>query len=184
MAETSDLEPKKVVRESYNSISRAYRGDAVSRDRGYFRWLAVLTPLLQPGDPVLDLGCGCGIRSPRSWPPLFVSLASISPRSKSPAPRLSCRRPHFCAKTSWQSTFPPIPLRPLSPSLPSSTSPCRSNVLSLRASSAGCGQVAISWLPSDTRRGQATKTSGTEHPCIGVRPMRPRTWPGCGTVGL
>ena len=61
MAETSDREPKEVVRESYNRISRAYRGDAVSRDRGYFRWLAVLTPLLQPGDPVLDLGCGCGI---------------------------------------------------------------------------------------------------------------------------
>ena len=61
MTDTSDLEPKKVVRESYNRISRAYRGDAVSRDRGYFRWLAVLTPLLQPGDPVLDLGCGCGI---------------------------------------------------------------------------------------------------------------------------
>jgi len=61
MTETGDLEPKEVVRESYNRISRAYRGDAVSRDRGYFRWLAVLTPLLQPGDPVLDLGCGCGI---------------------------------------------------------------------------------------------------------------------------
>jgi SAM-dependent methyltransferase len=61
MTETRDLEPKKVVRESYNRISRAYRGDAVSRDRGYFRWLAVLTLLLQPGNPVLDLGCGCGI---------------------------------------------------------------------------------------------------------------------------
>ena len=65
-----------------------------------------------------------------------------------------------------------------------STSPCRSNVPSLRASSAGCGPVAISWSLSDTRRGQATKTPGTVHPCIGVRPMRPRTWPGCGTVGL
>lgn len=61
MTDPRDREPKKVVRDSYNRISRAYRGDAVSRDRGYFRWLAVLTPLLQPGDPVLDLGCGCGI---------------------------------------------------------------------------------------------------------------------------
>jgi SAM-dependent methyltransferase len=61
MAETDDLDPKELVRQSYNRISRAYRGDAVSRDWGYFRWLAKLTPLLQPGDPVLDLGCGCGI---------------------------------------------------------------------------------------------------------------------------
>lgn len=36
----------------------AYRGDSLPRDRGYFRWLAELTPLLQPGDTVLDLGCG------------------------------------------------------------------------------------------------------------------------------
>ena len=61
MTDTRDLEPKKVVRESYNRISRAYRGNAISRDGGYFWWLAMLTPLLQPGDPVLDLGCGCGI---------------------------------------------------------------------------------------------------------------------------
>ena len=49
------------MRESYNRISRAYRGDAVSRDQGYFRWLAMFTPLLHAGAPVLDLGCGCGI---------------------------------------------------------------------------------------------------------------------------
>ncbi len=61
MTNTSDLEPKKIVRESYNRISRAYRGDSVSRDKGYFRWLEILTPLLKSGDPVLDLGCGCGI---------------------------------------------------------------------------------------------------------------------------
>jgi ubiquinone/menaquinone biosynthesis C-methylase UbiE len=61
MTDTHDRDPKQVVRDSYNRISPAYRGDAVSRDRGYFRWLAGLTPLLQPGDPVLDLGCGCGI---------------------------------------------------------------------------------------------------------------------------
>ncbi|MFO7539512.1 MAG: methyltransferase domain-containing protein, partial [Chloroflexota bacterium] len=61
MIEPSDRDSKAVVRDSYNRISEAYRGDSVSRDRGYFRWLEELTPLLQPGDPVLDLGCGCGI---------------------------------------------------------------------------------------------------------------------------
>jgi SAM-dependent methyltransferase len=61
MAEPSKRDPKTVVRESYNCISEAYRGDSVSRDRNYFRWLEELIPLLQPGGPVLDLGCGCGI---------------------------------------------------------------------------------------------------------------------------
>lgn len=61
MRNPNPLEPKKIVRESYNRISRVYRGDSVSRDKGYFRWLEILTPLLQSGDPILDLGCGCGI---------------------------------------------------------------------------------------------------------------------------
>lgn len=54
-------DPKDLVRRSYDQISRAYRGDSVSRERGYFAWLDLLTPLLQPGDAILDLGCGCGI---------------------------------------------------------------------------------------------------------------------------
>ena len=54
-------DPKDLVRRSYDRISRAYRGDSVSRERGYFAWLEALTPLLQPGDAILDLGCGCGI---------------------------------------------------------------------------------------------------------------------------
>src|SRR5215831_16118815 len=54
-------DPKDLVRRGYDQISHAYRGDSVSRDRGYFAWLEALTPLLQPGDAVLDLGCGCGI---------------------------------------------------------------------------------------------------------------------------
>ena len=54
-------DPKNLVRRSYDQISYAYRGDSISRDRGYFPWLDALTSLLQPGDTVLDLGCGCEI---------------------------------------------------------------------------------------------------------------------------
>ena len=56
-----DKDPKGIVRRGYDQISYEYRGDSISRDRGYFTWLDDLTPLLQPGDAVLDLGCGCGI---------------------------------------------------------------------------------------------------------------------------
>lgn len=54
-------DPKEIVRRGYDQISYEYRGDSISRDRGYFSWLADLIPLLQPGDAILDLGCGCGI---------------------------------------------------------------------------------------------------------------------------
>ncbi len=54
-------DPKDLVRRSYDQISYAYRGDSISRDRGYFLWLDALIPLLPPGAMVLDLGCGCGI---------------------------------------------------------------------------------------------------------------------------
>jgi cyclopropane fatty-acyl-phospholipid synthase-like methyltransferase len=55
------VRPKELVRSSYNLISRAYRGDTISRDRSYFKWLDVLRPHLRPGSRVLDLGCGCGV---------------------------------------------------------------------------------------------------------------------------
>jgi SAM-dependent methyltransferase len=54
-------DPKDLVRHSYDRISRAYRGDSVSRNWRYFTWLEALTPLLKPGGAILDLGCDCGI---------------------------------------------------------------------------------------------------------------------------
>ena len=36
-------DPKDLVRRSYDRISRAYRGDSVGRERGYFAWLEALT---------------------------------------------------------------------------------------------------------------------------------------------
>jgi SAM-dependent methyltransferase len=54
-------DPKDLVRRSYDRISRAYRGDSVSRNWRYFTWLEALTPLVPPGAAILDLGCGCGI---------------------------------------------------------------------------------------------------------------------------
>jgi SAM-dependent methyltransferase len=64
--------PKDIVRDGYDRISREYRDDAgrgpdqdrVGRPEGrpdYEAWLAELMPLLEDGDAVLDLGCGCGV---------------------------------------------------------------------------------------------------------------------------
>jgi SAM-dependent methyltransferase len=56
-----NTDPKELVRQSYNRISRAYRGDAIERDRAYFGWLDVLRAHVPNGSRVLELGCGCGI---------------------------------------------------------------------------------------------------------------------------
>lgn len=52
---------KRLVRESYNQISHAYRGDAVDAATNYPAWIDDLVAGLSDGDPVLDLGCGNGI---------------------------------------------------------------------------------------------------------------------------
>ena len=53
--------PKDIVREGYDRISYSYRDDAGTASERYEKWLAQLTPLLEDGDPVLDIGCGCGV---------------------------------------------------------------------------------------------------------------------------
>lgn len=55
------VDPKELVKQSYDRISRAYRGDVIERDRAYFGWLDVLRRHLRAGAPVLELGCGCGV---------------------------------------------------------------------------------------------------------------------------
>jgi len=53
---------KDLVREGYDAVSYAYRGDGEDEDCvKYYQWLDELIPLLSPGAHVLDLGCGCGI---------------------------------------------------------------------------------------------------------------------------
>src|SRR5437879_2320590 len=67
-----EIDPKRIVRDGYDRISYEYRDDAgwgVSTDNrtertpstGYEAWLFGLIPLLDDGDPILDLGCGCGV---------------------------------------------------------------------------------------------------------------------------
>ncbi len=69
---------KELVRRSYDQISYAYRGDSLPRDRNYYYWLAELTPLLQPGGAVLDLGCGCGVPVAQEATFICADMASVA----------------------------------------------------------------------------------------------------------
>ena len=55
-------DPKALVREGYNQISRNYRGDDFDfAASGYSPSLADLEAHLKPGSRILDLGCGNGV---------------------------------------------------------------------------------------------------------------------------
>ena len=59
--------PKDIVRQGYDKVSRAYRGDVYDpKDDPYYdTCMEMLLRRLKPGSEILDLGCGCGIPATR-----------------------------------------------------------------------------------------------------------------------
>src|SRR4051812_43236814 len=55
-------DPRSIVRDGYDRVSYAYRGDACDLEQsGYGHWLRQLGKRMPDGGRVLDLGCGCGV---------------------------------------------------------------------------------------------------------------------------
>lgn len=56
------MNPKEIVRRGYDLISHNYRSDdGQGMESEYELWLSEVLPLLPAGQPVLELGCGCGV---------------------------------------------------------------------------------------------------------------------------
>ena len=57
--------PKDIVKEGYDKVSFAYRGDELEESdesyQQYKAWAEEITVHLKQGSSVLDLGCGCGL---------------------------------------------------------------------------------------------------------------------------
>jgi SAM-dependent methyltransferase len=112
-----EIDPKRIVRDGYDRISYEYRDDAgrgASEEKpgerkpstGYAAWLAELTPLLDDGDPVLDLGCGCGVPATAILAERFsVTGVDISPVQIERARRLVPAAKFLCQDIS-EADFP------------------------------------------------------------------------------
>jgi SAM-dependent methyltransferase len=58
----STTDPRAIVRDGYDRVSEAYRGDVCDLEQsGYGHWLRQLRRHVPDGARVLDLGCGCGV---------------------------------------------------------------------------------------------------------------------------
>jgi SAM-dependent methyltransferase len=114
----TEIDPKRIVRDGYDRISYEYRDDTgrgpSTEDRpertpstGYEAWLAELIPLLEERDPVLDLGCGCGVPATAILAERFaVTGVDISPVQIERARRLVPAAQFVCQDMSV-GDFPP-----------------------------------------------------------------------------
>ncbi len=117
-----DVDPKRIVRDGYDRISYEYRDDAgweASTEKpgqrtpatSYDAWLAELLPLLDHGDPVLDLGCGCGLPATAILAERFdVTGVDISPIQIERAKRLIPTARFVCEDMS-EVDYPPESFR-------------------------------------------------------------------------
>ena len=106
------INPKDIVRDGYDRISHEYRDDAgrgPDKDQpegqegrpDYEAWLAELMPRLHDGDPVLDLGCGCGVPATAILAERYVVMGvDLSPVQIRRARRLVPRARFECADKS------------------------------------------------------------------------------------
>lgn len=91
--------PKDIVRQGYDRISYNYRDDdGGNMPSDYEGWLGELTPLLPAGEPVLELGCGCGVPVARLLAQQFeVTGVDLSPVQIERAQRLVPAGRFLCA---------------------------------------------------------------------------------------
>jgi ubiquinone/menaquinone biosynthesis C-methylase UbiE len=172
MSNPDHLEPKELVRESYNHISHTYRGDSVSRDKGYFRWQEMLTPLLHPDDPVLDLGCGCGIPVAQELAQTFrVTGVDISEVQISRAKSLVPDATFLCADITT-ANFPSHTYAAIVSFFAIIHIPLQEQQPIFESIFRWLSQADTLWLLSDARHGLVTKKTGMGRACIGAMPMR------------